>query len=248
VRHYLYAALAKQAQDLGRTTLFDGCYGELSLTGWLVWPGEEGGIRQRLRTLRDLILRPPRGNTQGNGFHVALSNGRMATLPDKIADALAAPTVDATHDTLGDQWGYVTGMEKSLMSPASMAGHQVRWEFPFRDTRLIDLCASFPRAFLGEGGQDRAIARHMLKDRLPDSIRLRPKGTAFSPDYHQRLRRDANGALDRLSAWRAAGANEWLDLDWLEKSLKNPQSADPFTLQLTACVAEFLLWWRSCRL
>jgi asparagine synthase (glutamine-hydrolysing) len=101
---------------------------------------------------------------------------------------------------------------------------------------------------------DRAPARALLKGRLPDSIRLRPKGMPFSPDYYDRLRAQAPQALDRIPAFRAAGVEEWLDLDWLAQGLIRVHSRgardvpEAFQIQLTAHVAEFLTWRRDAAL
>jgi asparagine synthase (glutamine-hydrolysing) len=91
---------------------------------------------------------------------------------------------------------------------------------PFRDRRLLDLFATMPAGYLQRGGLDRAPARMMLKGRLPDSVRLRRTGGPFSPDFLVRAQRQALPTIDRIAAFRATEANDWLDLAWLERELR----------------------------
>ena len=84
-----------------------------------------------------------------------------------------------------------------------------------------------------------------LAGQLPDSIRLRPKGLGFSPDYFQRLQNNAQTARGRIAAFKAA------DLDWLDSNLQKlgvegaHGVSDAFQVQITAMAAEYLLWWRG---
>ena len=128
---------------------------------------------------------------------------------------------------------------------------RIRIECPFRDPRLLRLFAGFPLSYIEYGGLDRSPARHILVGKLPDSIRLRPKGLGFSPDYFQRLQKDAQTARGRIAAYKAADIDDWLDLDWLDSNLRRfgVQGAngvdDAFQVQITAMAAEYLLWWRE---
>jgi asparagine synthase (glutamine-hydrolysing) len=141
-----------------------------------------------------------------------------------------------------------------MRPPTEVICGQLRLDYAFRDTRLLKLFSGFPARFLRHGGLDRAPARALLKGRLPDSIRLRTRGLPFSPDYDDRLRAQAPMALDRIPAFRAAGVDEWLDLDWLAEALARVHIHGPrtlteaFELQLTACAAEFLTWRRDAPL
>ena len=71
-----------------------------------------------------------------------------------------------------------------------------------------------------DDGLVRAPVRMMLKDRLPESIRMQPKGLGISPDYFARLQRHAPAQLDRIALMRQAGVDDWIDLDWLDTALR----------------------------
>jgi asparagine synthase (glutamine-hydrolysing) len=73
----------------------------------------------------------------------------------------------------------------------------------------------------------------------------------FSPTYLGMLADQAAAARERIPSQRAAGAGEWLDLDWLDRALTRVASqpslarTQPFTVQGTAIAAEFFRWWRD---
>jgi asparagine synthase (glutamine-hydrolysing) len=70
-----------------------------------------------------------------------------------------------------------------------------------------------------------------------------------SPDHNHRLQHEASAARERIALFRKAGIDDWLDLDWLDQALAGmsvtgPQSVNHGNeVQLTAMMAEFLLWW-----
>jgi asparagine synthase (glutamine-hydrolysing) len=124
-------------------------------------------------------------------------------------------------------------------------------DFPYRDLRLVRLFAGMPADLLPPQARDRGLVRAMLADRLPDTIRLRTSGMAAEPDHDQRLQRQAPAARARIAAFRKAELDEWLDLDWLDRSLARvaehgaEDAVDANEVQVTAMVAEFLTWWRA---
>jgi asparagine synthase (glutamine-hydrolysing) len=93
------------------------------------------------------------------------------------------------------------------------------------------------------------MVRAILRGRLPDAIALRQCKMPFSPTYLGMLADQAAAARERIPPQRAAGAGEWLDLDWLDRALTRVASqpslahTQPFTVQSTAIAAEFFRWW-----
>ena len=151
----------------------------------------------------------------------------------------------------GQSWGLLPSFEKVLTGAGSLGLGSVRLAQPYRDPRLLTLFSGFSARMLQRPGLDRAPARHILTGHLPDTIRLRGKGLAFSPDYFQRLTRQAPAARERIASFRKAGVDEWLDLDALDAALARIARETPrdgqevLKAQLTAMAAEFITWWRG---
>jgi asparagine synthase (glutamine-hydrolysing) len=88
----------------------------------------------------------------------------------------------------------------------------------------------------------------LLKDRLPDQIRLRRDGKPFSPDFMDRIRTHALPTIEHIEGFRAAGAGDWIDLGWLENRLKTISDQAHITtqeaaeLQSTAIAAAYFKW------
>lgn len=251
-RHCLTEAFQVAAKASGATMLVNGCYGEMSVTGWPPFQT----AKQRLRTIvRDMIRGRPESEAEDDGgfFHVRVAPGRLARLPDEVTTAVNAPPTAMKAAGPGDPWGYVPGIH-SILGPANefYAG-ALRMDFPFRDLRLLRLFAGMPVSFFMRHGLGRAPARHMLRGHLPDSIRLRRTGMPASPDHIARLQRQAGAARARIADFRRADIDEWLDLDWLDQALQRVAAhgpnhvGDANEVQLTAINAEVLTWWRTRR-
>ncbi|WP_447727332.1 asparagine synthase-related protein [Sphingomonas koreensis] len=249
-RHYLYHGFAARALELETPLLFDGQYGEYTITN----PFPLASTRARLRdALRHWLGGQPAqfgSIPAADPFHVFLAAGRSGALPGPVATAAAGPRARTRMPAPSELWGLIPGFEKALKAPASMALGRVRVAQPFRDPRLLTFFSGLPARLTQDPGLDRFPVRHMLKGHLPDSIRLRPKGLAFSPDYFDRLKRQAPAARARIAAFRKADIDEWLDLDLLDTSLARiaagTESADRILkTQLTAIAAEFITWWRG---
>jgi asparagine synthase (glutamine-hydrolysing) len=243
-RHYLYSALFRLAAASGVSTLFDGAYGELSLTSYMPLNSPWFRVRQALKRIRGRWA----SGHPGSRFHVRLAPHRAALLAGQVEELSRQHEPQPAQRDLRDAWGWMPGYDKAWAVTTQLY-HGVRSDTPFRDPRLLALFAGFPARFLVQGGLDRAAARAMMAARLPESIRLRRSHGAFSPDYMQRIRDQAAPALVRLPLFRKAGADEWLDLDWLEQTLRRIDSEGPgsieaaFEAQLTTMTAEFLVWW-----
>lgn len=243
-RHCLTEAFQQVARHHGGTLLVNGTYGEMSVTARLAKPG----LRQLFRQLVRPIRPNPALLKKGERFHVRLAPHRRDQFsfdPGLAENALMASTDDLT--------GYQPGIDKALAHPNEFYAGALRMDFPFRDLRLLRFFAGLPLGLLRSGKEDRLIARLLLKGRLPDSIRLRRIGMPASPDHIARLQRQAADARARISDFRKAQIDDWLDLDWLNDALSRVAEQGPYDVndanqvQLTATTAEWLCWLQDSR-
>ena len=249
-RHCLTDSFQIAARDMGATLIIDGTFGEMSATARLPSPNP----MRKMRSIIGPILRStpffrlPKEET--TPFHVRLASHLLANLPEQIQAAAAAPLVDYDRLNASGQLGYMPGIQKALAHPNEFYPGAVRMTHPYRDIRLLRLFAGFPIQMLIKNGADRGIGRMMMKGHLPDAIRLRRVGMPASPDHLPRLQRQAVAARLRIPHFRKAQIDEWLDLDWLDDALHSVVARGPVNVdqanevQLTAIMAEFLLWWR----
>ena len=253
-RHALTDALVTMARAQGATMMIDGCYGEMTATVRLPRQDLTSRVRAPLRAVYRAVRAfgaPPQ--PEQDPFHVRLAPHRLASLPDVMLKALAEPPPRTAMPGPGDLFGYIPGIERGLAHANEFHPGAPRTEFPFRDMRLLRLFAGMPVATLLAGGPDRSVARRMMAGHLPDSIRLRPHGMPASPDHNRRLQQQALAARERVALFRKAGIDDWLDLDWLDEALGGMAVTGPRDVvhgnevQLTAIVAEFLLWWTGQR-
>lgn len=247
-RHYLYQAFEDAAAARGSTLLVDGVYGELSVSNHGFFLDREPSWPRRLvRSMRGGIAAQLRGPETrfAENFHVQLSRSALADMATATTrGAQARPRLSP-----GEPFGFAPGWEKSALQPTAAGHRQLRLAYPLRDRRLLHLVSTFPAAFTRHDGIARAMVRALLKDRLPDSIVYRQCKMPFSPTHPQRMKDQAPAARARIGAQRAAGAGEWLDLDWLDRALcqvasGTAVSADrAYRTQSTALAAEFFRWW-----
>jgi asparagine synthase (glutamine-hydrolysing) len=244
--HYLFEALYEAAVGVGADLVLDGAYGELSVSGY----GPPFGWRERLHQMRRTVhvrmhggLRVPSAQA---GFHARLSPPALALAEPLVAETrMRARDVPSPSSGRTDLWGYLPGAAKNLGGSTSTGWPGLRCALPFRDRRLLDLFAAMPARFSLRDGLGRAPARALLRGRVPEEVRLRPRGLPFSPDYLQRAVRDAAGARDLLAGYRRAGVGDWLDLDWLDRQLAGVGQSAPaldrlFQIQSTAIAAAFI--------
>ncbi len=242
-RHCLTATFQQTARAHGVGLLINGTYGEGTLTARLPehWP------IAFLRSLARRVLRPGSGSSPdpSDVFHIRLAPALLARLPDEVAAAVQGQHSQAQADA---QPGLAPVLIKALAHPNEFQPGAVRMDFPFRDLRLLRLFASFPAELLRALGPDRGLARRMLAGRLPDAIVQRRRGRPADPDHYARLQRQAPAARGRIAAFRQAGLDAMLDLDWLDGELSAISAngvhgvLQANQVQLTAMSAEFLLW------
>ncbi len=251
-RHYVHNAFLDAAAQHGATAIYDGVMGEATVSYPLPLQQPRPTIKSRLRAMRDAWrTRAVDEPWPYGGFYIAISSNLAAQVPKAFEAAWAEglpeiPPIDASK-----QWGYMNWARRVGEGGTQGLPGSIRLELPFRDVRLLQSFARYPAGFTGHDGVDRAPARALMRGHLPDSIRLRPKGGAFSPDYYERLQTGAMDAANRIPVFQAAGVDQWLDLDWLEVGLKNIHTRGTsdvsyaFKVQLTAMMAEYLSWWQN---
>lgn len=246
-RHYLYDALYGAAQEAGASGIFDGAQGEWTLTchpdasGWRPW------LRDGLQRLAGRV----QGRAAQDATHVRLGPATLAVAERALPWATHRQEPPPRMRRANDPCGYAAAIDKNRDEPSQTAVPGLRQLLPLRDRRLLTLFAGMPYRFLTEGGMPRAPGRALLAGKVPEHVRLRPSGRPFSPDYDLRIRRHANAARTRLSAYRRAGVGELVDLVWLDAALRHiaGQPAVPLTLafeaQSTAIAAAFLADWMT---
>ncbi|WP_066665361.1 MULTISPECIES: asparagine synthase-related protein [unclassified Sphingomonas] len=245
VRHYLYHRFAEQCHAAGSNVLFDGLFGELTFSNPLPLHRRESWWRAARQRLRTSAPRP------GPAFHVYLAPHWLAQPPAPLRETLQQPASPMRLPEPGALWGVSQGIAKAVRSPASLDLGRVRVAMPFRDPRLIALFAGFPAAMLYPEPGARTPARRLLAGKLPDSIVQRGKGPGFAPDYMFRLRSEAEAARAQIPLFRRAGADEWIDLEALDRGLAHAARgatadySEAVRVQLTALAGAFFAWWRG---
>jgi asparagine synthase (glutamine-hydrolysing) len=249
-RHYLYAALYDAAHEAGAEVLLDGVYGELTITNPVLLAGAATSLRRYKRLYRDWKRAWRERRSWPSGlFHPRLTHAALAALPATIEHDWSAPFESLPKVRSDEMWGVRAGASKNAMTPTSSADGHFRHVMPLRDRRLLNLVATMPAAYMEQGGLTRAPARILLKDRLPDQIRLRGDGRPFSPDFMNRIREYALPTIGHIESFRAAGAGDWIDLEWLENRLKiiadqaHITTQEAAELQSTAVAAAYFKWW-----
>ncbi|MES2441762.1 MAG: asparagine synthase-related protein [Pseudomonadota bacterium] len=250
-RHYLYNALYQAAFDDQADVLFDGAYGELTITNPMPLKLPLWNPRRHVRAWRGWKAdRAARREAPAFPFHVQLPQQVIESIPALVPHDWKAP-YDPVQKLKGHElWGFRVAAVKNAMTPTSSPEARLRHVIPFRDRRLLNLMATMPASLMEQDGLTRAPARKMLANgRLPDRVRLRVWGKPFSPDFLVRAERQALATIERIDGFRTAGAGEWIDLDWLEKELRTLSQPGVATydrvhsVQATAVAAAYMEWW-----
>ncbi|MFA5964497.1 MAG: asparagine synthase-related protein [Sphingomonas sp.] len=248
VRHYLYMALFRAAHERGVELMLDGEYGESALSRWAHFVTPMGRLRAAARGFRQLL---------GSGWEAPQEKFLARFAPDFFA-GLPAPLRGAVPPMPIDRLspsgpiGFTRGQPGFGAFPTADTGCALRRANPcLGDIELLRLVAGMPASFLRRDGNNRALIRAMLTGRVPEETRLRTEKRAFSPDYIDRLTREAPPLTARLDAWRAAGVGEILDLDWMARTVGPMSASEPLSYQTvvkfhtTAMAAVFLMDWRK---
>jgi asparagine synthase (glutamine-hydrolysing) len=239
--HCLSTAFQQAAGAKGATTIFDGLFGEMSITAKL---HQQIGLRPRLHALRSFIRRG--GQTNRDMFHIAVAPHRIETWHDYSPDIPKIPASALSKHGIG----YLPGCIKAQQPTTILEPGGLRQEYPYRDIRLLRLYASLPDKMVRGIGVDRGPVRAIGKGILPENIRLRERGMPIDPGRDRRLQIHAETAQARIAIFRKAEVEDWLDLDWLDATLARIAAqgvADidiAFRAQLTSTAAEYLTWLR----
>lgn len=239
-RHCLVSSFQEAARRMGATMLVDGTFGEMTITSRLPQPPT---LRQHLGAIKRYIL--SHFQPAHRDFHVMLAPHRLPPLAQARAEAASPPR---PIREVPDQIGYIDGSEKALAHSNAYFAGALRMDIPFRDLRLLRLYASLPREVAYALGPDRGPVRSIGKDLLPEEVRLRKRGMPADPGHYARLQAFAAPARSRIAVFRAAGIDDWLDIDWLDQALARVADRgvanvlDANSVQLTALAAEYLTW------
>jgi len=251
-RHYLYDALHTAALNAGASTIIDGAYGEYTVSNKAPLASLPNRLREWRRLFKERLQRRHTGlGWPGGAFHVRLSNHAMQALPDAWSALWQMPQDLNPMMHARRPIGMRPAERKSRMTSSASPEVRLRHLLPYRDQRLLRLNAAMPSHFLYRNGMNRALTRTLLKGRVPEDVRLRKNGAPFSPDYLQRLRRQAPSVLERFPLFYAAGADRWIDLDWLHASLLDCQKSESLpnptvlSMQMSTVAAEFFVWWQN---
>ncbi len=241
-RHFLYDALEDRALAEGASLILDGAFGEINLSAYGRLQSDDP-LRSALRQLRNRLRGPL------HGPDTFLARPSAAALAARFQRDRSPQSPRRTQGAVG----FPKGFEKSAYRTTDAADPRLRYAFPFRDRALCRTMAAYPASYLMHAGMDRAPIRALLQGRLPDCVVRRQSKMPFSPTYYSMLASQAGNARKRIPAQKTAGADEWLDLDWLELQLEAAANGAPLRpetwdqVHVTAMFADFVRWWRTER-
>lgn len=240
--HFLYDALEDQAVALGAEHIIDGVFGELTISSHDL-PRGNIGLRSMLAGLR----------ARFRNFRAGADTFIVRPSVDVLAYRFSSDHPWRPRNLGSGAFGFAPGFDKAAYRTTEAVHPQLPYSFPFRDRALGRTMAALPARYVMHGGMDRAPIRALLAGRVPDRIVRRQTKLPFSPAYYTLLVAHAGSARERIAAQRSAGADQWLDLDWLDRQLASVTTGatlSPATwsqVHATALFAEFIRWWRTDR-
>ena len=228
-RHFVYTALALAARERGARVVLDGYLGELSVsrdgTDAAIEELAAGRIARVVREVRAYArvhhrpvwraaahllavplwrhrVRPPRPDIDR---FVAWSPLREAFVRGRGVDlaAVARDVQIASAPGRGHRRDLARDLDQlPSASPWFDGADDVTISWPLLDREIVELCLAAPPAMKFHNGHSRALARHLLRDRAPDAIRLRAGRLPFSQDFDLRLNSQIQQVRDELAAIR----------------------------------------------
>jgi asparagine synthase (glutamine-hydrolysing) len=240
--HFVYDALEEAALAAGAALLLDGGFGELTVSGYR--PPLGSTFLQDLR--RQIRARSAQGTNPTDDFLVRASAAVRSLRSAKRQEWQALRTHPGAH-------GFALGFDKAALRTTDGNDPRLRRAYPFRDRALGQLMAAFPAEYVAHGGMDRAPIRALLAGRVPERVAMRETKQPFAPTYFALLAAQAPNARTLIPAQRLAGADEWLDLDWLDQQLEAAIGGATLSretwsqVHCTVLLAEFIRWWGTER-
>ena len=217
-RHYLYTEFAEEVSKLGGYSVMDGRFGEYGLTyngtgimlEWLMrgrWVrlfheiAATASVRDSnvWAIIRSQILRlllKPSFQPQATGN---LINKEFVETYGAVGTS-APPLKAKAFDHRALQLQYLSNAQKSSRVGGFEGYKKMHFCQPYLDRRLLEMCVSAPANLKQRNGYDRYLVRAILKNSLPESIRLRTTKAPFSVDYQQRYDRQLNVAKEFVNA------------------------------------------------
>ena len=246
-RHYLDKALLAAARECGATIILDGMAGELSVTASHAPATLLNWLRAMKRWFVDSAKHRSASSLSAEAFLVPPSATLLDLLPANF-NRKPAPLRPHFWPLNNGMIGLPNGHKKAFRSSTSVLGGGLRQHSPLRDLTLIKMVAGLPAAFIARNGEDRALARALLKGHVPDHVASQAKGLGFSVDYDIRFRDEVSHVSKRIARWRQAGVDQWLDLGWVEREVARVSGLEgvpvdkKFRVQLSVLAAEYFLY------
>lgn len=240
--HFLHDAFEDAARAAEANLMIDGGFGELTVSAY----GQRQGGNMLTNLRRQVSARLARGKSRSDDFFVRPSAAALALCPIQEHPWQA----QKGHP---EACGFALGFDKAALRTTDAVDPRLRRAYPFRDRALGKMMAAFPVEYLTWGGMDRAPIRALLAGRVPDLVVRRKTKQPFSPTYFQFLAAQASSARALIPAQRLAGADEWLDLTWLDQQLEAAASGATLSRDIwsqvhcTTLFAEFIRWWNTER-
>jgi asparagine synthase (glutamine-hydrolysing) len=183
--------LASRARTLPRSVL------RTALAGVHYWPVSDDKISFEYKVKRFLegaLMSPARAHVYWNGTFSDAEKEALVnqTLPGSLTRILSeVDRLPATSDDLApylwlDQKYYLADDILTKSDRMSMA-HSVEVRPPFLDHRIVEFAAKLPASLKIRGGQQKAVLKELMKEKLPPAILQRPK-MGFDIPAHEWLR------------------------------------------------------------
>lgn len=250
LHQHLYRAAAAAGCDALMTGNFgDHLYPQADtgiVSGWKLhgaaWTLARYGTLLRQRGVRGL-WQEPGWRTAIRGAGIARWAAPSWMLPDwrfALADRFGSMPPSAGADS-------AEAIQDAEFGRRFHCMHGIEMLAPYRDARVVEFAAALPAHFQYRPGQAKYLTREAMRTRLPESVRLRPKGGSLVAFF-------LRGVLEEEQRW-VARLLDAADARW--PNYISPQSlrvarermrenlfTEPDLLLIWLCLS-YELWWRA---